>query len=366
MATWEDGPEYAPLERPDAFADPSVATVGLQAPPPAPVPPPAPTERPVFAEPGQPVPPLATLVPAPPAQRDPNAPFDVAASLMTAETSAWASAHFPTAPAGPTAGHGQAPSHPPVGAPQPSPYGPGAPPTSLAVANGQRPTGQPANGRRPAGPESTPWPSGDAPTAYPPPSGAPTYPPPSGAPSYPPQNYPPGPAGLPRRPDVPANRGQPFPPPGPPAGNGPFAAPGTPQWFGPGDYRQPAPPPPTPTARAVLAAATPGVLLTLVVGGFVWVLAPITLVVAFLLSSRVLYGRKATRTAFAAVLSFLGLVGLLSLITADGSFSEWWNTVAGWACFGSWVMIVTCAIAAYRALKQGRPDPPPTPRPGLR
>jgi len=116
----------------------------------------------------------------------------------------------------------------------------------------------------------------------------------------------------------------------------------------------------------VLAAATPGVLLTLVVGGFVWVLAPITLVVAFLLSSRVLYGRKATRTAFAAVLSFLGLVGLLSRITADGSFSEWWNTVAGWACFGSWVMIVTCAIAAYRALKQGRPDPPPTPRPGLR
>ena len=116
----------------------------------------------------------------------------------------------------------------------------------------------------------------------------------------------------------------------------------------------------------MLAAVTPGVLLTLVVGGFIWVLAPVTMVVAFVLSGRMLYGRKVTRTAFAAVLAFLGLVGLLSLITADGSFSQWWDTVAGWACFGSWVMILASTIAAYRALKQGRPDPPPTPRVSIR
>jgi hypothetical protein len=116
----------------------------------------------------------------------------------------------------------------------------------------------------------------------------------------------------------------------------------------------------------VIAAATPGVLLTLLVGGFVWVLAPVTIIVAFVLAGRMSYGRKVTRTAFAAVLSFLGLVGLLSLITADGSFSQWWDTVAGWACFGSWVMIVASTIAAYRALKLGRPDPPPTPRVGIR
>ncbi len=116
----------------------------------------------------------------------------------------------------------------------------------------------------------------------------------------------------------------------------------------------------------MIAAATPGVLLTLLVGGFVWVLAPVTIIVAFVLAGRMLYGRKVTRTAFAAVLSFLGLVGLLSLITADGSFSQWWDTVAGWACFGSWVMILASTIAAYRALKQGRPDPPPTPRASIR
>ncbi len=380
MATWEDGPEYAPLERPDAFADPSVATVGLAAPPPAPVPPPAPTERPAFADPGQPVPPLAALVPAPPARRDPNVPFDVAASLMTAETSAWASSHFPTAPAGPTA-TGQHPSDHPTLHPSPdnairpasygaAMYGTGAPPTSQAVANGQRPTGQPTDGRRPQGPDSTPAASGARSPGYPPPAGAPTYP----APSYPPPTYPPPgypPAGYPPVPATGAGgaygpASQPFPPPGQVPANGPFAAPGTPQWFGPGDYQQPPPPPPAPTARTVLAAVTPGVLLTLVVGGFIWVLAPVTMVVAFVLSGRMRYGRKVTRTAFAAVLAFLGLVGLLSLITADGSFSQWWDTVAGWACFGSWVMIVASTIAAYRALKQGRPDPPPTARVSIR
>ena len=49
------------------------------------------------------------------------------------------------------------------------------------------------------------------------------------------------------------------------------------------------------------------------------VLVALGTTVAFVLSGRMLYGRKVTRTAFAAVLSFLGLVGLLSLITADGS-----------------------------------------------
>ncbi|HYI52434.1 MAG TPA: hypothetical protein VEX57_00600 [Microlunatus sp.] len=371
MATWEDGPEYAPLERPDAFADPSVATVGLEAPPSAPPTPPAPIERPdAFADPGQPVPPLAALVPEPPAQRDPKVPFDVAASVMTSETSAWASAHFPSAPAGPTAAGrptGQPAAHPgTTDATQPSPYGAGAPTTGQAPVNGQR-ASQSRNGNRPSGPESTPPPAAayGAPVGgYPPPTGAPGYPPPA----YPPPDYPP-----PAYPPVPypasgaaGGPGQPFPPPGQPAANGPFAAPGTPQWFGPGAYQQPAPPPPAPTARAVFAAATPGLLLTLVVGGFVWLLAPVTITVAFVLSGRMLYGRKVTRTAFAAVLSFLGLVGLLSLITADGSFSQWWDTVAGWACFGSWVMVLASAIAAYRALKQGRPDPPPTPRASIR
>ena len=97
MATWEDGPEYAPLERPDAFAEPSVATVGLRGPAPA-------AERAAGTR-GAPGVRRSrrsrcrrTRRPWCPSRRRsgiPNVPFDVAASLMTAETSAWASAHWP-------------------------------------------------------------------------------------------------------------------------------------------------------------------------------------------------------------------------------------------------------------------------------
>ena len=391
MATWEDGPEYAPYERPDEFADPSAATVGLEAPPAVPPPPPAPLERPVFDDPGQPVPPLATLVPPPPAERDPHQPFDVASSLVTAESSAWASTHWaappssgpaPTVPGQPAPTVPGRPATPASG--QAAPYAPGAP-SGLAgwpatngqqpTGNGQHPIGPTGNGQRPASSATSAGPTTGYPPELPSPAGQPGYgqnangqpgygqnangQPGYGQPGYG-QNawtgYPPPPPGAS------AAGSQPFPAPGQPATGGPFPAPGTPQWFTPGGYPPPMPPAAPPNARTVLAAVTPGVLLTLVIGGFIAVLAPVTIVVAFLLSSRMTYGRKVTRTAFAAVLAFLGLVGLLSLITADGLFSQWWDTVAGWACFGSWVMIVAAVIAGYRALKQGRPDPPPTPR----
>ena len=116
----------------------------------------------------------------------------------------------------------------------------------------------------------------------------------------------------------------------------------------------------------MLAAATPGVLIALGVGGLIWTLAPVTVVLAFLLSNRMTYGRRIARTVFAGVLAFLGLVGLIALVGADGLFAEWWDTVAAWACFASWVLLVTTVIAAYRALKQGRPDPPPINRGPLR
>ena len=260
MATWEDGPEYAPLERPDVFAEPTEATISLAAPPVSPPVPPAPADRPAFADPNAPVPPLASLVPLPPAGRDPEQPFDVVSSLMTAESSAWASAHWTAAPT-----------------PAPAPT--------------------PATGPAPV------------PPAFPPPTG-------------------------------------------PPPVQQQFPAPGTPQWFASGGYQPPAPAPRTLDARAVLAAATPGVLVTLVIGAFIWVLAPITMVVAFLLTRRMTYGVKPTRTAFAAVLAFLGLIGLVSVITADGSFTGWWDTVAAWACFGSWVMLVATVVAVYRELRR--------------
>lgn len=93
MATWEDGPEYAPLERPDGFSYPDVPPLE-QAPRQQPVPTGAPLEQPQFRVATNPGPPLDSLVPTVTDRRDPNEPFNVLESTMTANTSAWAGAHW--------------------------------------------------------------------------------------------------------------------------------------------------------------------------------------------------------------------------------------------------------------------------------
>ncbi len=102
MATWEDGPEYAPVTRPDHFAEAAAAPLAsVDAPEPAP---PAPIDRPGFDQPAGPVVDLETLVPPLADPRDPAVPFDVVSSTLTEATSAWSAAHWSqtTGPAHPT------------------------------------------------------------------------------------------------------------------------------------------------------------------------------------------------------------------------------------------------------------------------
>jgi hypothetical protein len=98
MATWEDGPEYAPLERPADFAQAAVAPLSV-APPVQQMAALAPKDRPAFDQPPVPLTPLATLVPIAEETRDPQVPFAVVSSTMTSD-SAWGAVHWgaPTAP----------------------------------------------------------------------------------------------------------------------------------------------------------------------------------------------------------------------------------------------------------------------------
>ncbi len=91
MATWQDGPEYAPAERPTAFVDPPAEP--LQAPPAATTPAVwAPADQPVFSPPTAPTPALAALVPSVAAPRNPQQPFEVTSSTITNQ-SAWSAVH---------------------------------------------------------------------------------------------------------------------------------------------------------------------------------------------------------------------------------------------------------------------------------
>lgn len=140
MASWTDGAEYAPTERPDGFATPRTAPLD-QAPPPEHLARDRPLEPPAEFLPSAPAPALTSLgLPAGPS-RDPGQAFGTVTTAMT--TSAWGSTHASTTtleqpfdPHAPMAA-GQADSPPPG-----LPLSTLPPPTSQPVA----PAPPPGNG----------------------------------------------------------------------------------------------------------------------------------------------------------------------------------------------------------------------------
>jgi hypothetical protein len=87
MATWQDGPEYAPLERPAAFVVPEAAPLATPEPatPELAGVPVLPGDEPSFSRPEQEQPDLAALVPSAAPGRNPHLPFEVVtAGISTA------------------------------------------------------------------------------------------------------------------------------------------------------------------------------------------------------------------------------------------------------------------------------------------
>ncbi|MET1004448.1 MAG: hypothetical protein ABWX96_02800 [Propionibacteriaceae bacterium] len=333
MATWEDGPEYAPLERPAEFSSPAADPLEV-VPPPEQLAALAPVERPAFDAPEAAVAPLASLIPVVADERNPELPFDVASSTVTSMDSAWGAAHWsaPGGPSTPAAGIPSAPPNPVAASSWPAPP---AQTSAAPAVNGAAPvygSEPPYQSESPYGAGPTPS-NGSTPGTWPPPPGPTTAWPPPTAP-LPPVG---GPAQLPSG----------YPPPG------------TPQWFGPGPAGQLQPPtaPAKVDARAVSAAATPGLLIVLAVGGFVHPLAPIMFGVAFFLSQRVKVAQAGVRRAFFIAIGFLGLIAVVGLLGWI-SFTDWWNTLAWWSLVACWAMLITIAVVVYRGLKSGPPRPP--------
>jgi hypothetical protein len=143
MATWEDGPEYAPSERPSDFHGPDAPPLDV-APPYAQVAAWAPKNRPVFDSPEGPVAPLTTLTPVREEPRDPQEPFAVVSSTMTSD-SAWGAVHWASPTGQPTGLPTAAAWTPPPGAHHLQPEQP------LAIRSGATPT--PSNFPTPGTPD---------------------------------------------------------------------------------------------------------------------------------------------------------------------------------------------------------------------
>lgn len=230
MATWRDGPEYAPHERPAAFVVPPTEPLSAPAPP-VRVIEAAPAEEPSFTVPEGAQPDLATLVPAAAPGRNPTVPFEVVTAAMTSG-GPWSGTTGATAERLPTQ---------PFTAPGPPLAG------YLAV----QPAVQPNAQVNPA----------------------------------------------------------------------PFPAPNTPQWFAPPpETRVPAPPPPVSIGQ-IWQAATPGVMVPLIVGMFFSWLSILMLAISFALSARIAYRRDAIRRSYVVALILIAMGGMLSVL-ADGYSSD--------------------------------------------
>ena len=133
----------------------------------------------------------------------------------------------------------------------------------------------------------------------------------------------------------------------PVSGHGGMPTPGTPEWFGPGTYGQ------TPDtrergARAVFDAATPGLCICLLIGGLVYMVAPVMLLVSFGLARRVWVSGRRVRIAFGIGLGLFGLLAILGSLTNETGFAGWWGYLGGWALVICWAMLVsTLAIVRH-------------------
>jgi FtsH-binding integral membrane protein len=109
----------------------------------------------------------------------------------------------------------------------------------------------------------------------------------------------------------------------------------------------------------VLDAATPGLLICLGVGGIMWSLAPVLLVVAFVLTGRVKAARDQVRQAFAIGLGLVGVLALIKLFNAF-DFTDWWHFIGWWSLVVCWGLVVSTVLLVRSALRSGAPTPPPT------
>lgn len=304
MASWQDGPEYAPLERPDAFVAPDATPLapvdGTARPLPG-----APDEPPTYAEPTASVP-LADVTPPEGPTRDPREAFDVAATPLTQAPSA--APPTPPAPAAPAA---------PL-----QPVTPWGPPSASAWGSAHAPTAHP----RPV----APW-GPQQPVALPP---------------QPPQHFPP--------PTGPAHPAVPTP-------STPWPQPGTPEWFaGP-----PPPPGPVPPAQVtfaqILASVTPGVLISLVLGALLGFFSLPLLFVAHVLAARTRHRRRLVGLLFRIVESAVILLGAFGMLETYGTFDlvGWWDSAVGWAMLGNLTLAVAVPLVVGDALRRGEPEEPP-------
>ncbi|MFT3970895.1 MAG: hypothetical protein QM695_11630 [Micropruina sp.] len=144
-----------------------------------------------------------------------------------------------------------------------------------------------------------------------------------------------------------------FPPPtqAPPS----FPQPGTPDWFAPPPQTRWQPPSPTVTIAQLWHGATPGVILTLLVGALINPLAPAMLAVAGFLAGRVKYRVEHVRRCFVWAVGLVVAIGVVSLVNADFQLGAAWEVVSGWSQVACWVLAIAVPLLVGAGIRANEP-----------
>jgi hypothetical protein len=98
--------------------------------------------------------------------------------------------------------------------------------------------------------------------------------------------------------------------------------------------------------------------MCLIIGGLVYVLAPIFLCVSVGLASRVKVATAEVRRAHVFGIVVLATLGVLGSLIVGADFSEWWRFIGQWALLICWVLLGATLLIIYRRLKAEATHPP--------
>lgn len=136
----------------------------------------------------------------------------------------------------------------------------------------------------------------------------------------------------------------------------PFPQPGTADWFAPPpSWSRPVTGPQPVTVGQMWRAATPGVIVPLMIGALFSGLSVIMLALSFSLTSRVTHRRNQVRIAYGVTGLALLTVGALSLLDPAIDVPMLWDVISQWAQYACWPLPIAILLLCGAGLRAGEP-----------
>lgn len=144
-----------------------------------------------------------------------------------------------------------------------------------------------------------------------------------------------------------------FPPPQQPAPS--FPQPGTPDWFAPPPQARWQPPNQSVSIAQLWQGATPGVIITLLVGALINPLSAAMLMLAAMLAARVKYRVEQVRRSFLWAGAVVAVIGAFTLLGGDFNLSTAWDVVSGWSQLACWVLTIVVPLQVGAGIRANEP-----------